>query len=69
MESAVQRNRIVTIENKRGEYTGSAAPVGNPAKKIHYFSMYDGSVIRLTTFDGVVWEDGKPPEEFGPLKW
>lgn len=39
------KNTIVTIEGNRGEYTGFSRIQG---KITHYFSMYDGSVIKLS---------------------
>lgn len=44
------RNQIVTIDGKKGEYTGFSVING---ATIHYFSMYDGSVIRRTSLEGL----------------
>jgi len=42
----------VTINNKRGEYTGYS-----DITKKHHFSMYDGSVIKLDSLDGVKFDE------------
>lgn len=39
----MKRNEVVTIEGKAGEYTGFSN-----LTNYHYFSMYDGSVIKLS---------------------
>lgn len=44
------RNQILTINGKSGEYTGHSLLNG---ETIHYFSMYDGSVIRRLSLDGI----------------
>lgn len=42
--------QIVTINGKSGEYTGFSR-IGGVIT--HYFSMYDGSVVRRASLDGI----------------
>ena len=44
------QNQIITINGKSGEYTGFSDVAG---QTIHFFSMYDGSVIRRTSLEGI----------------
>lgn len=45
------KNSIVTINGKRGEYTGWSRING---AIIHYFSMYDGSIIKCGSLEGIL---------------
>ena len=54
--------QIVTINGKSGEYTGFSRINGEIT---HYFSMYDGSVIRRTSLDGISVTPFEAPKELG----
>jgi hypothetical protein len=55
------QNRQVIIEGKKGEYIGFSKINKN---KLHFFSMYDGSVIKKFSFYNVDFVDGKPSRQF-----
>ncbi len=42
------KNEIVNIDGKRGEYTGFSYITMQ-----HYFSMYDGSIKRLSEMEAI----------------